>query len=341
MMHNYSNESDNSTLRFVDAVELVEIFKIIFAVVGIVDNFLICLIFIRVRKIRTVTNYFIVNLAVADLIGSLLLMPFPFPTNIGPGLFSEAYCQVIWSNLLFWITIKASIFNLVAVTIERYYAIVYPISHQIRFTKKKVKIAIACVWCAAFLSNIFIIYHVHYWDGRCVTGWLDTGKNSRAAIAVFLFLLTFFIPVFIIIVAYSRIVASLKKQSQSLNGQMTGVRRGNCSQSILHARENVVKMLMLVVVVFIVCWAPDQCFYLAYNLGLSSNYVSSTLGEFLVLLAYCNSCINPIIYALKNKQFQRGFHVVFSTKKRVSPGNTSMWTVTAGRKIEQSGTASV
>ncbi|XP_070571612.1 neuropeptide FF receptor 1-like [Ptychodera flava] len=297
----------------------VNVCKIIMSIVGLTGNFLVCLVFIGVKRLRTTTNYFIVSLGVADLISSFMIMPIPIPQQVSPGLQGELYCRVIFSGAFLWISFKASVFNLVAVTIERYFAIVHSVKHKIFFTKRRCLYILAVVWLCAFIleSLAFYIFLYDHSIKHCIIWWPN--DNYRLAVAALLFLASFLIPVVILIIMYIRILVFLKRHTQTM---LSRNENNSPAFSLLKAREKIVKMLFLVVITFTVCWAPNQTLFMALNYGAALDLLAPYY-QFFILLAFCNSCMNPIIYSFKNKQFRDGLKVIFCKQSmKVVPGSS-------------------
>ncbi|XP_077865775.1 galanin receptor type 1-like [Saccoglossus kowalevskii] len=312
-------------------VSWVEICKIIMSIVGVVGNSLVCLIFISVKRMRTITNCFIVSLAFTDLISSILILPFPVPIPVPSGVAGELYCRLVFSRAFLWISFKASVFNLVAVTVERYYAIVHPVIHIKVFTKKTCFVMVVMVWfCACAVESIAFYIFVYDKEGNACAIWWPS-EEYRKAIAVLLYLASFLIPTIVLIFVYVKILSSLKHHAILLHQNHES--EHSPSLSLLKTREKIIKMLFLVVVTFFICWAPNQTLFLAFNFGAPLDHFA-VYYQFFILLAFCNSCMNPIIYSFKNKQFRDGLKLIFGKNsgqiqpEHIAPFHLRVHTVT-------------
>jgi len=103
------------------------VFEVLVAIVSIIGNVLVIIVFRRERKLRRRTNYYIVSLAMADLLVGCLGIPFAILASIGLPRNLHA-CLFTVSLLVVLCTI--SIFCLVAVSVDRYWAILYPMAYS-------------------------------------------------------------------------------------------------------------------------------------------------------------------------------------------------------------------
>lgn len=101
--------------------------EILVAICAVFGNGLVIIVFSKERKLRRRTNYYIVSLAAADLLVGLFAIPFAILASIGLPTNLHA-CLFTVSVLVVLCTI--SIFCLVAVSIDRYWAILYPMGYS-------------------------------------------------------------------------------------------------------------------------------------------------------------------------------------------------------------------
>lgn len=101
--------------------------EILVAIVAVVGNAMVILVFWRERRLRRRTNYYIVSLAVADLFVGLLGIPFAIMASVG--LPTKLYACLFTVSLLI-VLCTISIFCLVAVSVDRYWAILHPMGYS-------------------------------------------------------------------------------------------------------------------------------------------------------------------------------------------------------------------
>lgn len=103
------------------------VFEVLVAIISIIGNLMVIIVFRRERKLRRRTNYYIVSLAMADFLVGSLGVPFAILASIGLPKNLHA-CLFTVSLLVVLCTI--SIFCLVAVSVDRYWAILYPMAYS-------------------------------------------------------------------------------------------------------------------------------------------------------------------------------------------------------------------
>uniref|UniRef100_A0A1I8IXA8 G_PROTEIN_RECEP_F1_2 domain-containing protein n=1 Tax=Macrostomum lignano TaxID=282301 RepID=A0A1I8IXA8_9PLAT len=150
---NFTNpeETEIVEIRVIDA--LIGCFLCLFVTVTVFGNSLVILAVIREHYLRTITNYFIVSLALADLLMGLVVMPFSVISYVTREhwLFGPIWCD-LW-HAFDVLSTTASILNLCMIAVERYWAIENPISYPSRVTKRRCLLLVSAVWiCSCCIS---------------------------------------------------------------------------------------------------------------------------------------------------------------------------------------------
>ncbi|CAH1246498.1 NPFFR2 [Branchiostoma lanceolatum] len=144
-----------------------------------IGNCIVCYVILKIPHMRNVTNYFVFNLAVSDMLSAIFCMPFTLVDHIIRGWpFGEAMCKVFPAMQI--ITVAASLFTLVAIAFDRFYAVVHPTTHT--FTSTVAVRVIVLVWAMAiFLSiPIFVVQenkYQSYYDMEMHTSNAMTGED--------------------------------------------------------------------------------------------------------------------------------------------------------------------
>ncbi|XP_038046758.1 trissin receptor-like [Patiria miniata] len=302
----------------------LRIFKTIVGIVGILGNGLVCLVIGRVSSMQTRTNAFIFHQAVVDLLGSfmtLLQSEAPLPDPVPNNAFGWVVCHVWYSNFVLFLLFIISTYNLLSLTMERYFAIIHPFKYQAAFAKRprlKVSVIIAACWITAIILKSYNLTIFKMQDGRCVSNAENRSKIIGGLTAV----LQYIVPVTVMLFAYIRISVELKRGAARVGpapanvGPAAGASSDDNAQpegmmeSLLRARRNTFKMLWIVFITFLVCWTPNQVIFLLFNLGWKLNFDEWYYLLSVVMVA-ANCCVNPVIYAFKYRQFRKGLRQVF------------------------------
>ncbi len=186
-----------------------------FALVTVLGNLLVMIAIARERYLRTVTNYFIVSLSIADIIIGSLVMPFGIIMEMTNQFwyFGSDWCDV-WHSLDV-LASTASILNLSVISLDRYWAITDPIAYPGKMSTGRAFILIALVWiCSAAISFPAILWWRSVSTDRPpphVCSFTDD-----PGYLIFSSIVSFYCPMFIIIFAYYKIYQAASAQTRSL-----------------------------------------------------------------------------------------------------------------------------
>ncbi|OWA52729.1 Tachykinin-like peptides receptor 99D [Hypsibius exemplaris] len=289
------------------------------ALIGAVGNGTVIWICLYYRRMRTITNYFIANLAGADFLLCLLNVPLTsyfILTQNWP--FGHELCTFI--NFIASTTVVASVFTMMCISIDRYIAIVHPMRPRMSSTASY--IIIFLIWSLAGLISLPpLLYSTTHHDELtgctiCSLSWGGEGEDTAAAAAaatansnyqIFYMVITYFVPLFALTFAYGRVANELwgsKSIGESVSeAQLESVR----------SKKKLVKVLIWVMVTFMVCWAPYHCWFIITGIDPCVQQFDNISYVFTsaYVLAMSNSIYNPIIYIILNNKFRQGFRQVF------------------------------
>lgn len=138
-------------------------------VAAVLGNALVIISVVRHRKLRIITNYYVVSLAMADLLVALCAMTFNASVELSGGvwMFGPFMCNVYNSLDVYFST--ASILHLCCISVDRYYAIVRPLQYPITMTHRTVSLMLANVWTLPALISFTPIF----------LGWYTTTEHEQ------------------------------------------------------------------------------------------------------------------------------------------------------------------
>ncbi|XP_032047574.1 neuropeptide FF receptor 1 [Aythya fuligula] len=288
-----------------------------------IGNILVCFIVVKNRQMRTVTNMFILNLAISDLLVGIFCMPTTLVDNLITGWpFDNTMCKM--SGLVQGMSVSASVFTLVAIAVERFRCIVHPFRQKL--TLRKALVTIAVIWVLALLimcpsaitltvtreEHHFMVdtYNNSYPLYSCWEAWPETGM--RRIYTTVLFSHIYVAPLALIVVMYTRIAFKLFKSAAPAHGARPEEPEG---RKVSRRKAKVINMLIIMALFFTLSWLPLWTLMLLMDYGCLSErqlrLVAVYVFPFAHWLAFFNSSANPIIYGYFNENFRRGFQEAF------------------------------
>ncbi|CAF1090809.1 unnamed protein product [Adineta ricciae] len=278
------------------------------------------------------SNYLILNLAISDLLLGIAVLPFSASySTFHIWHFGKFLCEM-------WLIIDvlcstASIWGLLMIAFDRYIATNYPIyyrHHRHSIPRASVTICIAWFVSIAICLLPTLIFEkspqlMTTTKYNAQTHQCELFKDSSFVITSSL--LSFYIPLIIMIFLYAKVLYAIKQQS-SLRLKVNSIHRtihdkvnrqidnnlidedlpSSDQQQIgrreLSAEVRVTRSLAIVIGCFICCWLP---FFTLYIIRAVCDCLSFNAIEFFFWLGYSNSSINPVLYAILNKNFRDAF----------------------------------
>jgi 5-hydroxytryptamine receptor 7 len=293
----------------------------------IIGNILVCVAVCLVRKLRRPCNYLLVSLAVSDLCVAVLVMPTALLYEIlEDWSFGKLFCD-IWVSFDV-LSCTASILNLCAISVDRYWAITKPLEYGVKRTPRRMMLCVALVWLGAAcisLPPLLIVGNVHEIDNKpaCLVSQ-HFGYQIYATVGAFYFPLAVMLFVYYqIFKAARRIVMDEKRAQTRLEGAMNnGVPQQTQQEKPINAigsphqkklRFQLAKerkastTLGIIMSSFTICWLP---FFILALVKPITGEEYETLSSIFLWLGYANSLLNPIIYATLNRDFRKPFQEI-------------------------------
>ncbi|XP_062391236.1 somatostatin receptor type 5 [Sardina pilchardus] len=275
-------------------------------VVGLGGNTLVIHIVLHYSRPESITNIYILNLAIAD---ELFMLGLPFLAVQNALLswpFGSLMCRLVMT--VDAINQFTSIFCLTVMSIDRYLAVVHPI-RSAKWRRPNVAKAVnATVWAVSMVTVLPVVVYADVLpeDGNCHIVWPEPAEVWKASFIVYTSAVGFFGPLLVICLCYLLIV--VKVRSAGRKARAASVRRRKSERKIT-------RMVVVVVAVFVLCWLP---FYVLNVVNLLVLLPPELRGlyYFVVVLSYANSCANPILYGFLSDSFKRGFRKALCRSSR-------------------------
>lgn len=259
---------------------------------------------IRNKKLKSVTNILVCNLASTDILFAAGI-PFIAVTRITQNwILGDVICKLV--TYVQFVSGVCSIVTMVMISVERYICVCLINKHKLTF--KDTAIVLAAIWLLAILfpipvalSQTVMTFNLDDETYRfCGVQWLD---NFHADVYLsFMIGVFFFIPLMVISGFYLQILRTVTNSSARTNGTST-------LRSELSAKKQIrlVKMFASIVALFVIMWLP---FFILSFLGVHYKQITSTHFTATLILALANTCQNPLLYGYFNHHLREEFRTM-------------------------------
>ncbi|XP_051801582.1 LOW QUALITY PROTEIN: B2 bradykinin receptor-like [Acanthochromis polyacanthus] len=278
------------------------LYILIISVLGIILNVFVLMVFWLHKTACNVAEIYLCNLAAADLflMLSLLIWAVNVLTRFDSNL-SETMCKLFPFSIS--MNSDCSIYILVLVSIDRYLALVHPLTHGRKRRPFCAKLACAVVWCVCFLLNVPVLIFmevVHDPEknvSRCIPSYSD---HIDEVLSILNIILNLIIPILIISFCTLNTLRS--------------------SFSTQRKEQKATTLILAVLLAFLICWVPFHVFKILellsrYNIVGSCEFPLGLFQLISMILAFSNSVLNPILYVCVGENFRVKVREVFSQIK--------------------------
>ncbi|XP_069507543.1 histamine H2 receptor [Ambystoma mexicanum] len=300
---------------------LVGMLLVLIIIITICGNVVVCLAVRFDRKLRSLTNCFIVSLAITDLLLGILVLPFSAVDLLyGEWPFGATFCNIYTSLDVMLCT--ASILNLFMISLDRYYGVTAPLRYSMLVTPCRVAVAMVVIWVVSLMVSFLPIHMGWNTKDMLVQNLRDTDDRSTCQFELnreYVLvdgLVTFYLPLVIMCLMYYKIFKIAREQAKRIN-------HANCcnplSPALPTVREHKATVTLAAVMgAFIICWFPYFTVF-TYQ-GVNDTAVNETAFFIVLWLGYANSALNPILYAALNRDFRTAYQRLMNCQ-RVGPAS--------------------
>ncbi|TNN66558.1 G-protein coupled receptor 54 [Liparis tanakae] len=305
---------------------LVPTFFGLIMLVGLVGNSLVIHVVTKHQQMKTVTNFYIVNLAATDILFLVCCVPFtatlyPLPSWV----FGEFMCRLV--NYLQQVTAQATCITLSAMSVDRCYVTVYPLQSLRHRTPRMALTISVSIWIGSLLLSIPVAVYQRLeagdWFGpQTYCSEVFPSARLQRAFIIYSFLAVYLLPLLTIAACYAFM---LKRMGQAGVDPSDSSHQAH-AQRAAAVRARVSRMVAVMVTLFLICWGPIQVCILLQAFGLRS-YALYKLRIWGHCMSYSNSSVNPLVYAFLGNNFRKAFKQVFPAiflwrmRRRVRVGN--------------------
>ncbi|XP_078680130.1 neuropeptide FF receptor 2-like [Branchiostoma floridae x Branchiostoma belcheri] len=293
-------------------------FFVAIILLSVVGNALVCAVVCRNQNLRSATSYFIVNLALSDLMVTVLCMPVTLVNHIFTGWrLGELICKL---TSLQGVAVAASAFTLVVIAVDRYRAVMDAMAPKLNGRQSLA--ILGFIWVLSFavmVPHALVLGTAERYHGRendtmviCKEWWQSDGHRQANTLTVFVS--CYLVPLLIIAILYIRIIIRIGLRQKSFGTEPRTERQRQKQLGYSDKKVTMIRMLILVVVLFALSWLPYHVVILMVDFKHFTNaeIQSMYLYAYPVVhwLGYCNSTMNPILYGYCNRNFRKEFQAL-------------------------------
>lgn len=320
----------------------------VIAVLSISGNVLVCWAVAINSTLKNATNYFLVSLAVADILVGCLAIPFAIVISLG--LLLDFYGCLFMACFVLVLT-QSSIFSLLAIAIDRYLAVKIPLRYNELMTGKTAREIIAALWILSFIIGLIPFFGWNKKYMSCPSGIPGGSNTTNSGLPVgpaaeqqqqqtegagellhscrleclfesvvempYMVYFNFFVcvlpPLLIMLGIYIKIFTVARRQLRQMELKCVAA-NGDSHQhhrSLLQKEIRAAKSLSIIVGLFALCWLPVHILN-CLTLFVDYRDKSDIIMFLAIVLSHGNSAVNPIIYAYRIQDFRNTFHKILT-----------------------------
>ncbi|XP_037684744.1 C-C chemokine receptor type 8 [Choloepus didactylus] len=292
------------------------IFYCLLFVFGLLGNSLVILVLVTCKKLKSITDVYLLNLALSDL---LFVFSFPFQTHyhLDQWVFGTVMCKVI--SGFYYIGFFSSMFFITLMSVDRYLAVVHAVyAMKVRTARMGTALSLAA-WLTAVIatSPLLVFYQVASEDGilQCYSFYNHQTLKWKIFTHFEMNILGLLIPFTILIFCYISILLQLKR----------------CQN---HNKTKAIRLVLIVVVVSLLFWVPFNVVLFLTSLHNMHILDGCVMSQRLIYathvtetISFTHCCVNPLIYAFMGEKFKKHLseifqkscsHILLCTGRRVS-----------------------
>uniref|UniRef100_A0A8C1IEF9 G-protein coupled receptors family 1 profile domain-containing protein n=1 Tax=Cyprinus carpio TaxID=7962 RepID=A0A8C1IEF9_CYPCA len=340
----FPNNNLSCFKEFKHEVEYVILYMFIFllSVFTVFLNLLVIISISHFKQLHTPTNLLILSLAVADLIVGLIVIPLMGIKFIEScWYFGETFCSLFL--FIIFMVVKASLGNLLLISVDRYIAVSDPLRYTVRVTTDKVVFCIIINWLCCGIYSVIILNDTMFYPDTNDRCYGDCRLSFKFEHFVTDLIVTFVAPSSVIMSIYVKIFCVAKYQAKVVNSVTVSFKFEHVVTDLIvtfvapsyvimsiyvkifcvakyqakvvhsftgvnRSQRKAAKTLGIVVMVYFMCWVPY------YIVSLIEGNEPTVEFNVTCWILYMNSCMNPLIYALFYKWFRKSAKHIMTLK---------------------------
>ncbi|KAI5932216.1 pyroglutamylated RF-amide peptide receptor [Manis javanica] len=290
---------------------------LIFAL-ALFGNALVVYVVTRSKAMRTVTNIFICSLALSDLLIAFFCIPVTILQNISDTWLGGAFiCKMM--PFVQSTAVVSEILTMTCIAVERHQGLVHPFRMKWQYTNQRAFTVLGVVWLVAaavgspmwHVQRLEVKYDFLYEKEHicCLEEW--NSPVHQKIYTTFILIILFLLPLMVMLILYSKIGYELWIKKRVGDCSVLRTIHGKEMSKIARKKKRAVIMMVTVVALFAVCWAPFHVIHMMIEYSNFENEhdditIKMTFA-IVQVIGFSNSICNPIVYAFMNENFKKNF----------------------------------
>lgn len=327
-------------------IAVTGLFLVLLILVALLGNAVVILaVFMYHRLKNEVSNLFLVNLSVTDLSSASIVMT----TSLAATAADMQPLKSGWCSLVCGVNyclIIVSMLTLCFISLDRYVAIVHSLYYHVYVTRRRVLAFIAYAWLQGFAFGLAPILcdwvEYDYWEAVCAIQWYKEQPNAIIYVVV-AFIICFFVPGIVLVLAYSQVLRAANKIRPQARPHVQIRTLGEASPPVLEEQNylpqrkakysessKAVRSLLIVVMAYFICMTPFSATKL-YKVSIRDPQpLPGWINLVATFFQYASSVVNPLIYGICRRDFQKAFlYLVWRMARNRNTATTSVVTSTS------------
>ena len=230
----------------------------------------------------------------------------------------ELFCRLIGSTYFLFLFGKGSTLTIMCLAIERWFSVVKPLKYKYAFKRGRLLSYIAIIWAFSCFTQINELFIMKTSQGICVRSSPPYNVKTEKILTLLHILATFFVPSIVTWVTFAHVWLHVRSTMVYHRSRLSNYER---------AKQKLIRMCALTALLLTVCWFPAEMFFILKEFNVIS--LSLSFYQFTDMLAMSNSCFNPWVYFLYNREYRRAFLSLVTVKMRKQDNRTFNFLSTA------------
>ena len=227
----------------------------------------------------------------------------------------ELFCRLIGSTYFLFLFGKGSTLTVMCLAIERWFSVVKPLKYKYAFKRRRLLFYVAVIWAFSCFTQINELFMMKPSHGTCENNPLPYSEKTGQLLTLLHILATFFVPSIVTWITFAHVLLHVRR----------AIHHRRRLSKYERSKRKLIHMCALTAFLLTVCWFPAEVFFILKEFDVVS--LSFGFYQFTDVLAMSNSCLNPWVYYLYNREYRRAFLSLVAVKLKRQHNRTAAFNI--------------